>query len=154
MWIRYIPTKVFNALQRKGREKLKNTYDYTGRNKFPTVNFTTVNKNKANLTKEEQEKEDAKRKFPTVYLKKLQGQPRGRTLEDTKVNAILSSFQIEVVTNTNQTDAEIIADVLADIMIDMGFDMVGEPFPDNDYDTYRNVSRWQRLIGYNDKLNF
>lgn len=154
MWIRYIPTKVFNALQRKGREKLKNTYDYTGRSKFPPVNFTTVNKNKANLTAEEQEKEKAKRKFPTVYLQKLQGQPKGRTLEDTKVNAILSSFQIEVVTNTNQTDAEIIADVLADIMIDMGFDMAGEPFPDNDYETYRNISRWQRLIGYNDKLNF
>lgn len=154
MWIKYIPTKVFNALQRKGREKLKNTYDYTGRSKFPTVNFTSVNKNKANLTKEEQEKEDAKRKFPTVYLQKLQGQPRGRTLEDTKVNAILSSFQVEVVANTNQTDAEIIADVLADIMIDMGFDMVGEPVPDNDFDTYRNISRWQRLIGYNDILNF
>lgn len=154
MWIRYTETKIYNEIQKRGKEKLKNTRDYSGRNKFPTVNFTTANKNKANLTAEEQEKEKEKRKFPTVYLQKLQGQPRGRTLEDTKVNAILSSFQIEVVTNTNQTDAEIIADVLADIMIDMGFDMVGEPFPDNDYDTYRNISRWQRLIGYNDKLGF
>lgn len=154
MWIRFIPTKVFTVLQSKGREKLKNTRDSTGQKKFSSVNFTAVNKNKANLTEEEIEKEKKNRKFPTVYLKKLQGQPRGRTLEDTKVNAILSSFQIEVVTNTNQADAEIIADVIADIMIGMGFDMVGEPFPDNDYDTYRNISRWQRLIGYDDKLNF
>lgn len=150
MWTRYTESKIYDEIQKRGKEKLKKTLDYTGKNKFTYVNFTDTSKNQANLTDEEKKK----RKFPTVYVKKLQGQPRGRTLEDTKVNAILTTFQIEVITNTKQTDAEIIADVMADIMIDLGFDMMGEPFPDNDSDVYRNLSRWQRLIGYNDKLGF
>lgn len=142
MWIKIIQSKVFASAQSKGRERLKKTYDYTSKKKFDSVNFTTSSKTLTNP------------KFPTVYLKKLQGQPRGRTLEDTKVNAILTTFQIEVYTNTNDTDAGIIADAMADIMIEMGFDMIGEPYADNSENVYRNVSRWQRLIGFGDKLNF
>lgn len=126
--------KVFTHLQMVGREKLSKRY--------PNINFTTS------------DRAATKPKFPTVYVKKLQGSARGRTLEDTKVNGILTTFQIEVTTNTNQSDAENAANVVADIMIDMGFDMMGEPLPDNSADVYRNVSRWQRLIGYNDILNF
>lgn len=113
--------KVFTHLQMVGREKLSKRY--------PNINFTTS------------DRAATKPKFPTVYVKKLQGSARGRTLEDTKVNGILTTFQIEVTTNTNQSDAENAANVVADIMIDMGFDMMGEPLPDNSADVYRNVSR-------------
>lgn len=121
-------------MQAEGRKKLQK--------KYPNINFTTS------------DKASTKAKFPTVYIKKLQGKPVGRTLEDTKVNGITAAFQIDVTTNTNQSDADNAADVIADIMIGMDFDMVGEPVPDNSTDTYRNISRWQRTIGYNDKLNF
>lgn len=134
MWIKIIPSKVFTRIQMAGREKLLKRY--------PNINFTT------------NDRASSKPKFPTVYVKKMQGSARGRTLEDTKVNGILAIYQIEVTTNTNQNDAENVADVVADTMISMGFDMVGEPFPDNTADVYRNISRWQRIIGYNDKLNF
>lgn len=154
MWVRYVHTKIYTAIQNRGEEKLKNTRDSTGQKKFTSVNFTAVSRNLSNLTKEEEEEENKKKKFPTVYVQKLQGRSVGKTLEDAQVNGIVSTYQIKVTTNTNQTDAEIIADVMADIMVDMGFEMVGEPIPDNDKDTYINFSRWQRTIGYNDKLNF
>ncbi len=121
-------------MQKKGKEKLLK--------KFPNINFTTSDKS------------TAKPKFPTVYIKQMQGSAQGQTLEDTQPNAILSTFQIEITTNTTQTDAENVADVIAGIMISMGYSMIGEPFPDNSSDIYRNVSRWQRLIGYNDILKF
>lgn len=121
-------------MQAEGREKLQK--------KYPNINFTTS------------DKVSTKAKFPTVYIQKLQGKPVGRTLEDTKVNGITATFQIDVTTNTNQTDADNVADAIADIMISINFDMIGEPFPDDSTDVYRNVSRWQRTIGYNDKLNF
>lgn len=134
MWTRIIPSKVFTHVQAEGREKLQK--------KYPNINFTTS------------DKVSTKAKFPTVYIQKLQGKPVGRTLEDTKVNGITATFQIDVTTNTNQTDADNVADAIADIMISINFDMIGEPFPDDSTDVYRNVSRWQRTIGYNDKLNF
>lgn len=134
MWTKIITPKVFTHVQAKGREKLQK--------KYPNINFTTS------------DKASTKPKFPTVYIKKMQGKPIGRTLEDTKVNGIEAVFQIEVTTNANQNDADNVADVIADIMIDMGFDMVGEPFPDSSTDVYRNISRWRRPIGYDNKLNF
>lgn len=134
MWTRIIPSKVFTNIQKIGKEKLLK--------KYPNINFTTS------------DRAPTKPKFPTVYIKKMQGSARGGTLEDAKVNAVLSSFQIEVTTNTSQNDAETVADVVADTMTDMGYEMIGEPFPDNTADIYRNVSRYRRLIGYNDILNF
>lgn len=125
---------MFTNVQKVGRERLLK--------KYPNINFTTS------------DRAPTKPKFPTVYIRKMQGSPRGGTLEDAKVNAVLSTFQIEVTTNTSQNDAETVADVVADIMTDMGYEMIGEPFADNTADTYRNLSRYQQLIGYNDILNF
>lgn len=141
MWIKIIPSKVFTRLNTKAKNKLINTYNSDGK-KFGEAYFTTS------------DKMPTKPKFPVIYLKKMQNSAQGRTLEDSRVNAILSTFQIEIYTNTNQTDAEIVADVVADFMIDMGYEMVGDPFPDNTADVFKNTSRWQRLIGYNDVINF
>lgn len=134
MWATLIKSKVFTNIQRKGREKLQK--------KYPNINFTTSGRTAT------------KPKFPNVYVQKMQGKAIGKTLEDAKVNGVISSFQIDVTTNTNQNDADNVADVIADIMIDMGYDMIGDPFPDDSEDVYRNTSRWQMTIGYNDKLNF
>lgn len=134
LWTTIIKSKVFTNVQKKGRERLLKSY--------PNITFTTS------------DRVSSAPRFPTVFIKKMQGAAKGYTLEDSAVNAIQSVFQIEVTTNTNQDDAEKVADVIADIMISMGYNMIGEPFPDNTSDVYRNISRWQRLIGYNDILNF
>lgn len=110
--------------------------------KYQDINFTTSDRSMKNP------------KFPNVYIKKMQGSAIGGTLEDAKVNGIISTYQIEVTTNTSQSDAENVADVIADIMTDMGYSMIGDPFADNTDDIYRNVSRYQRQIYFNDILNF
>lgn len=134
MWTTIIKPKVFTYVQNIGKERLIK--------KFPDITFTTSDRT------------PIKPKFPTVYIKQMQGAARYGTLEDAKVNSVLSTFQIEVTTNTSQNDAEKVADVVADIMTDIGYSMIGEPFPDNTADIYRNVSRFQRLIGASDLLNF
>lgn len=141
MWIKSIPSKVFTRLKIEGKKRIENTYDSYNK-KFKNPNFTDTDRSSSTA------------KFPTIYLKKLQGKAIGRTLEDAKVNGIISSFQIEVTTNTTQNDSEIISDIMSDLMVEMGYEMIGEPVPDNTGDVFRNISRWQRVIGYNDKLNF
>lgn len=141
MWTKIIPSKVFTRLKNEGKKRIENTYDSYGK-KFKNPNFTDTDRSSSTA------------KFPTIYLKKLQGKAMGRTLEDTKVNGIISSFQIEVMTNTTQNDSEIISDIISDLMVEMDYEMIGEPVPDNTGDVFRNMSRWQRVIGHNDKLNF
>lgn len=134
MWTSIIKPKVFTNVQKKGKEKLLK--------KFPNINFTTSDKS------------TAKPKFPTVYIKQMQGSAKGKDLEASAINATLSIFQIEVTTNTTQNDADIVADIIENIMVSMLYEPIGEPFADSNSDVYRNIARYQRIIGYNDILNF
>lgn len=133
MWTKYIKSIVFTRIKTEGTEKLKAT--------FTDINFTTS------------DKVSTTPKFPTVYLKKLQGQEKGRTLDETTVNGTLASFQIDVIDNKSDSNAENVADVIAEVMKSMRFEMVGEPFP-NSQSTgeYRCTSRWQRTIADEDIL--
>lgn len=92
-------------------------------------------------------------KFPTVHLKKLQWPEEGRTLDGTEVNGVLASFQIDVIDNKSDNNAENVADVICDIMKSMRFEMVGDPFP-NSQSTgeYRYTARYQRIVGAGDTL--
>lgn len=133
MWTKYIKSIVFTRIKTDGTTKLKE--------QFPNIYFTTSDKAQTNP------------KFPTVYLKKLQSAEKGRTLDGTTVNGALASFQIDVIDNKSDTNAENVADVVADIMKTMRFEMVGDPFP-NSQSTgeYRCTSRWQRTIADKDIL--
>lgn len=132
MWTSEIKDKVFSIVQYEGRRKLLS--------KYPTINFTSVNK------------KDTEPTFPNVYVKQLQGAGTGYTLEDAQPNGAIASYQIEVTDNESQNNTEYIADIIADIMTSMEFRMLGEPFPDNDVDAFRNVARYQRVIGANDRF--
>lgn len=128
MWTSDITSIVFTQIKAIGNKKL--------RTKYPNINFTTSSKVPTDS------------KFPTVYVKRMQGAEKGQDLEGINVNAILCSFQIEVTTNTNDTQAQEIADVVYSIMKSMRFQVLGEPFADNTQDgVYRNVARYQRIIG-------
>ena len=133
MWTSDIASSVFTRVKAEATKRLKT--------KYPDIYFTTLSRVATTP------------KFPTVYVKRMQGAERGQTLEGTTLNAILSTFQIEVTTNTNDTEAQEVADIVCEIMKSMRYQMLGEPFPDNTAsDTYRNVARYQRIIGYNDIL--
>lgn len=154
MWFSVIDTRVFNRLKTEMTKKLKNKKD-VNKKEFK-INYTTVSKSYENLSQDEitEKREEEKKKLPTVYLRKMQGTSKGRTTELGEINAIESVFQIEVTTNTSQNDALTIADAAADVMVSIGYDMIGEPFADNDSDTYKVFSRWRRTIAYDDVLNF
>lgn len=132
MWTSDIQSSVFTRIKAEGNKRLKS--------KYPNIYFTTSSKALSGP------------KFPAVYVKRMQGAERGQDLDGTSVNAVLSTFQIEVTTNTNDTEAQEVADVILEVMKSMRYQVLGEPFPDNDNDTYRNVARYQRIVGYNDIL--
>lgn len=134
MWTSDIQSTVFTRIKAVGNKKLKS--------KYPNIYFTTSSKALSTP------------KFPTVYVKRMQSAERGQDLYGTSVNAVLSTFQIEVTTNTNDTEAQEVADVVYEAMKSMRFQVLGDPIADNDNNsgTYRNVARYQRIIGYNDIL--
>lgn len=133
MWTKYIKSIVFTRIKTEGTTKLQK--------QFPNIYFTTS------------DKVSTTPKFPTVYLKKLQGAERGRDLEATSINAVVVGFQIDVIDNKSDNNAENVSDVIGDSMKTMGFEMVGDPFPNSQStDEYRFTSRWQRVIGSNDVI--
>lgn len=132
MWTSDIQSSVFTRIKAEGTKKLKT--------KYPDINFTTSSKKPSDP------------KFPSVYVKRMQGKEEGQTLDGQSVNAVTSTFQIEVTDNSSDTVAQDVADVVYAIMKKMRYSVLGEPFSDNDNDTFRNVARYQRMVGYNDIL--
>lgn len=130
MWTKYIKSKVFTRVKTIGTERLEK--------QFPNINFTTSSK------------ASTMPKFPTVYVKQLQGAEQGQTLEGTSINGIMAGFQIDVTDNQSENNAYTVADVVLEIMKSMGFDVIGSPFSDDTGDGYRVTSRYQRIIGAND----
>lgn len=133
MWTSDITSIVFTRIKTIAKKQLKT--------KYPDINFTTSSVSSTDP------------QFPTVYIRRLQGAERGQDLEGTSVNATLCSFQVEVTDNASDTRAQEVADVIYSIMKSMRFQSIGEPFADNTQTgVYRNVARYQRIIGYNDIL--
>ena len=132
MWTSDIASMVFTRIKVEATKKLKS--------KYPNINFTTSGQVRTDPT------------FPNVYVKRLQGSERGRTLDGQTVNATLSSFQIEVADNVSDSRAQEVADVVYAIMKKMKYEAIGEPCPDNIDGVHRNVARYRRIIGYNDIL--
>ena len=130
MWTTNIQNTVLTRIKAEGNKQLKS--------KYPDIRFTPSSKTQTNP------------KFPTVYVKRMQGAERGQTLDGQSVNAILSSFQIEVADNVSDDRAQEVADVVYEIMKSMRFQVLGEPIADNTDSEYRNIARYQRLIGAND----
>lgn len=132
MWISEIQSIVFTRVKTEATKRLKT--------KYPNIFFGTSDR----VSKEPV--------FPSVYVKRMQGASRGQNFEIGEINAIISSFQIEVTDDISEKRTQEVADVIMDIMIDMGYDVIGEPFQDNSNDAYRNVARYRRTVGSNDIL--
>lgn len=131
MWTKIIQPKVFTAIKTKVSEKIQT--------KYPNIYFTTSDKTLTNP------------RFPTVYLKKLQGTEQGETMEK-DLNAIVSSFQVEVTDNANEANCIEIADLVMDVMNDMGYSVLGDSVQDNTDSVYRNIARYQRTIAKEDVI--
>lgn len=132
MWFSRITTTVFTRIKSIVNKKLKSTY--------PDLNFTTSDKSSTDP------------KFPTVYINRMPGMEKGQDLDGSTVNAMLVTFQVEVTDNISDTRALEVADECCAVMKSMRFQLVGEPVPDNSNGKFRNIARYQRIVGYNDTL--
>ena len=133
MWTKNIFTSVYSRISANGRIKLQS--------KYPKITFTNSTP-KSQITA-----------FPTVIIKDLDGNDTGRTLEGNTVNATWSNIQIEVITNTNQSDADYVADVCYELISAMKYGTSTRPVPSSTQDNeYRNIARYRRLVGQGDIL--
>ena len=94
-------------------------------------------------------------KFPTVYICFLMGNERGQTLEGTTINAVNMTAEVHVKTSKAQgiiVNNEIAWDVV-EAFKTMSFTAVMPSIPTSNIDgVYESVSRFSRIIGYNDAL--
>lgn len=108
--------------------------------KYPDIDFTTSASSSTTP------------KFPTVYIKRMQGAERGQDLDGSTVNAMLVTFQVEITDNISETRAQEVADNVCAVMKSMRFQILGEPVTDSQVNIHRNIARYQRVVGYGDTL--
>jgi len=135
MWIREIKSTLFTKIKYYGEKKYKG--------EFPSIDFTR--ENASNTTK-----------FPTVYIKFLQGTTLARSLKGNKINGFQCDVEVQVTSNKTQnySVAEDICYGLIDILVNkFSFDVTMFPIDNsNGTDTYTYVFRVSRDICFGDKL--
>lgn len=130
-WAYDIGTVVFSIVKTKASAVL--------RKKYPDIYFTSNSKTLSEAT------------FPTIYVHRMAALERGQDLEGTSINATLETFQVDVYTDTSQSDSGTVMSVVADIFKEMRFDITAMP-EFNEGETYRSTARFQRIVGANDIL--
>lgn len=137
-WVYDLETNIFSNVATIAKPKLKKKYKSMN---FDAA-FTTVEKNL-----------DKDPVFPTIYIHEMPGLERGADLEGTSVNAVQETIQVDVITNTKQSDAKGIMAILADAFKQMRFQITAMPEFKNDSEkNFRSVARFRRIIGANDRL--
>ena len=132
-WYIMIPLMVFTRLKQNFSQSVKDTY------KMTDSNFSTVGSSSTPAV------------FPFVYFKTLPASEVGSTLE-VGVNGGNFGFQIEVTDNKSQTRARNVMKEVSKIMVGMGFRAQGFGEFIDTKDTHRTITRFQRVIGANEKL--
>lgn len=132
MWTSDISSMVFTRIKAEGTNKLKARY--------PDINFTASDRASTNP------------KFPTVLVQEIGSAERGHDLDGVSINAVLCTFQIDVIDNQTQNRAKDVINEIVNIMKKMRFSVVAMPEFQNTDSTYRCVMRCRRMIGVGDIL--
>lgn len=120
--------------------RIKTQFPSKLKEKYKDIKFTTENK------------VDALPRFPTVYIHEMPGAEVGSDLQGDTINAVWSSFQIEVTTNTKQSETKEVMDEVVKIMKKMKFQAISTPEFQNTDSIYRRVARFRRMIADDDIL--
>lgn len=131
---------MLDMLESQVYTRIKTQFPSKLKEKYKNINFTTENK------------VDALPRFPTVYIHEMPGMETGADLQGGTINAVWSSFQIEVTTNTKQSDTKEVMDEVVKIMKKMRFQVISMPEFQNTDSIYRRVARFRRIIGAGDVL--
>lgn len=132
LWSSLISPNVFTKLKTDGNALLT---------KYPDISFTTVDRVVSSNAK-----------FPTVYVHEMAGAEQGADLEGQNINAVISSFQIEVIDNTSQNRTNEVMTEIVGIMKSMRYQVIATPEFQNTATVYRSVARFRRVVAKGDKL--
>lgn len=120
--------------------RLKNKYPTTLKTKYPNTHFTTSDRVSDNP------------KFPTIYVHEMSSSELARDLDGTRINAIQSSFQIDVFDNESISNATEVMNYVVSTMKTMRYEVTSMPEFSNTQDVYRKVARFRRVIADGDVL--
>lgn len=122
------------------QSKVLTQVEYMMKKKYPKLVCTTKNEN------------GQPAKFPTLFLHELQSIEQGQDLTNETVNAVLSTIEIQVWTNTTETDCRnIIADAVNQMKL-LQYNITGMPIVEVNDKIAWGVVRCRRMVGNADKL--
>lgn len=90
--------------------------------------------------------------FPFICVRSVAPRETMQTISNNEIAGITLTIQIDVITNTTQSDADNIAYELLDIMKQMKFNVSSMPSFESNIDEYRSTARYTRLIGASETL--
>lgn len=90
--------------------------------------------------------------FPTIYVHEMSGTEKGKTIDGQTINAVSATYQVDVIVNTQQSDAKKILAIVASVFKRMRFEVISMPEFDSEEKIYRSTARFRRLIAANDRL--
>lgn len=90
--------------------------------------------------------------FPTIYVHEMSGTEKGQTIDGQAINAVTATYQVDVIVNTQQSDAKKILAIVASVFKRMRFEAISMPEFDSEEKIYRSTARFRRLIAANDRL--
>lgn len=90
--------------------------------------------------------------FPTIYVHEMSGTEKGQTIDGQTINAVSATYQVDVIVNTQQSDAKKILAIVASVFKRMRFEVISMPEFDSEEKIYRSTARFSRLIAANDRL--
>lgn len=131
-WCFDLEPLLFTKVKAEGTKLLKT--------KFPKIVFTNTDVNKGTPI------------YPCVYIHTISGFETGNDIENSTVNAVNYSMQVDVVTDSSQSDCRYISGVIGTVFRSLGFTISTFPISDNGSAYYRYVMRVQRVIGHGDKF--
>ena len=136
-WVYSIESKIFTIVKTRLTNALSGTY--------PKLLVT------------QQQKLNDEPQFPTVYIQMLDSPEVGSDLENVTINGILSTFEIHITVSKAQglSGLRKVQAAVTDNFKQLRFNMVtrGEFTRETD-DTYTSISRFRRVIGGNEEINF
>ena len=131
-WAFGLETEIFSIVKTRITRKIGSRY--------PTLFVTNVGKNTTGAT------------FPCIYIREIGGVEAGKDLERTGINAVAETIQVDVTTNTKQSEAKNILAEVAVIFKKMAFEIVSMPEFNENEEVFRSTARFRRTISATDIL--
>lgn len=131
---------MLNDIQSTVFSRLKNKYPQSLKTKYPNTRFTTSDREPQNP------------QFPNIYVHERSSMEMGEDLEGNTLNAVMSSFQIDVTDNSAMENATEVMNYVLSTMKALRFEVVTMPEFQNTTSVFRKIAVFRRVIGDGDIL--